>query len=446
MLSTIASWAALLTLAAATTLYYNPDLIKKYLTQPAPQIPEEPKAAPKKRPKKTHTTRLDGDEQGTSTPTSSNEAPTSKKRKIVSPPINQTVKATTTSGEKASLPPDEDGGMTNKEFAEELARAQAGTNLEKKQQPSKKERRAQKAASNQKDANVSTDTASNADDDMSPIATPPSGANSTAATSRAGGVEDMLEPAASKATTMRITNVEQEKPKAAKEFQKVEKKQKQKSKKQLEEAAMKAEANRQQQQMQQTQMRSARVAEGSSKQTKANTFASTTKENAWKKPDEPKSPPQQATLLDTFDSAATLRAQPNGAVTAQPLANVTNGANKNVNALKKDQGAGKTEALAASGREGRPNMSRGESWADEVNDEEQNQWEQKLVEDGGEWESVTTKKNKKKTRNGDDSSEASASLARQPPKITAAQTNGTSRPEITNRFASVAVDDGEWEA
>ena len=62
MLSTIASWAALLTLAAATTLYYNPDLIKKYLTQPAPQIPEEPKAAPKKRPKKTHTTRLDGDE------------------------------------------------------------------------------------------------------------------------------------------------------------------------------------------------------------------------------------------------------------------------------------------------------------------------------------------------------------------------------------------------
>ena len=446
MLSTIASWAALLTLAAATTLYYNPELIKKYFTQPAPQIPNEPKAAPKRRPQKTHTTRLDGDEKGASAPTSSNEAPTSKKRKIVSPPVNQRVTAITTSGEKASLPREEDGGMTNKEFAEELAKAQAGTKLEKKQQPSKKERRAQKAALNQKDANVSTDTASNADDDMSPIATPPSGAASTAATSRAGGVEDMLEPAAPKAVTMRITNVEQEKPKAAKEFQKVEKKQKQKSKKQLEEAAMKAEANRQQQQMQQTQMRSARVAEGSSKQTKADTFASTTKANAWKKPEEPKPSPQQATLLDTFDPASTAEAQPSGAVSSQPLANVTNGANTNVNAIKKDQGAGKTEALAASGREGRPDLSRGTSWADAVNDEEQHKWEQKLVEEGGEWESVTTKNNKKKNRNGEDSSEASASLTRQPPKTAAPQTNGTSKPDVTNRFASVAVDDGEWEA
>ena len=337
--------------------------------------------------------------------------------------------------------------MTNKEFAEELARAQAGTNLEKKQQPSKKERRAQKAASNQKDANVSTDTASNADDDMSPIATPPSGANSTAATSRAGGVEDMLEPAASKATTMRITNVEQEKPKAAKEFQKVEKKQKQKSKKQLEEAAMKAEANRQQQQMQQTQMRSARVAEGSSKQTKANTFASTTKENAWKKPDEPKSPPQQATLLDTFDSAAT----PQGsAKRLQSLPNLWP-----MSPMVRTRTSTLLRRTRAQARPKRLQLldAKVDQICLEVKAGPMRSTTKNRTSGSRSW-SRTEGNGSRSPRRRIRRRLGMVMIAVRPARLlldnhqrsTAPQTNGTSRPEITNRFASVAVDDGEWEA
>jgi len=436
MLATFLKWAALLAIAAGLTHYYNPDLLRRW--RPSTPPVQELKQAAKKKAKRTHL-RVDGEEKGASTPASSNEAPISKKRKIISAPVEDTVKVTTIKGKKTTIPRDEDDEMSNRDFAQQLAKAQAGTKLERQSGPKEKSRTVKQGKAFESPS-LSTGTSStggkDGDDDLSPVGSPPSEPVSTAPTSRAGDVSDMLEAPAAKPTTLRLTDIPENKPKPQKREseQTVSKKQRQRQKANEEKNRMREEADREQKKLMDKQMKGARTAEGTSKQTKANSFTPT--QSAWKK--ETPAPQQPASLLDTFGPSETPK--PNGqAVTTQPLSNITNGAN--VNAAKEKLGEDKVSALAASTRE-RPELGRGASWADEVNDEEQHRWEKELVQEE-KWESVTSKKSKKKTKKDTDtSSEASSSIAR--PKQ-----NGMSnepQPESINRYQSMGVAGSDWEA
>lgn len=436
MLATVLSWAALLAIGAGLTLYYNPDLAKRW--RPSTPPAQEPKQPGKKKAKRTHL-RVDGEEKGTSTPASSNEAPISKKRKIISAPVEDTVKVTTTKGNKTTIPRDEDDEMSTRDFAQQLARAQAGTKLEKNAGTKEKSRTVKQGKAFESPS-PSADTSSNGgrdgDDDLSPVGSPPSGPVSTAPTSRAGDISDMLEAPAAKPTTLRLTDTTEKKPamKKRESEQTLSKKQRQRQKAREEEKRKIEEAEQERKSLMDKQMKGARTAEGTSKQTRSNAFTPT--HSAWKQ--EAPASQQPAKLLDTFDDAQTPRA--NGqAVTTQPLSNITNGAN--VNAAKENTGEDKVSALGASTRE-RPELGRGESWADQVNDYEQAQWEKDLVQED-KWETATSKKAKKKSKKDTDtSSEASSSVAR--PK----QNGTTTKPqaESMNRYQSMGVAGSDWEA
>ncbi|KAI1616870.1 hypothetical protein EDD36DRAFT_147884 [Exophiala viscosa] len=490
MWSTAASWVALLAVTAALTRYYNPDLFNKLTPVTRVSVRPEPATsdkgvAKKQKTKRTHAGRLDATGSGTSTPTSATEGQSNKKRKLVSAPIDKNVVIQTTTGKEVSLPRDEKQELSNKQFAQQLAKAQAGTKLEssKSQGPTKKDRRAaRKGTESQQNgvetSGISTETSSttgrDADDDLSPAGSPASGPVSTAPTSRAGDVSDMLEAPAAKPTTLRLTDltetIKKNVPKSvAKAFEPVmTKKQRQRQAKQAEQKALREDADRQHDAKKQAQLRAARMAEGTSNQTKANSF--TSKPNAWQqgKPaseelKKKESHTAVAPLLDTFDKEDVTSVDVSGAVNSQPLSDVTNSvpATANVNEVKQQEGDNKTAALGASNREkvSRPTLGSQPSWADEVNDEEQDKWASELTGEER-WESVTSKKGKKKgKKDNETSSEASSSVTR-PATSThnsvtvngASQKNVQPRKEYVNRFQSIealpdsSFKDAEWEA
>merc|ERR1711939_784813 len=140
--------------------------------------------------------------------------------------------------------------------------------------------------------------------------------------------------------------------------------------------------------------------------TKANSF--TAKQNAWQqgKPasvDSSQKPLNAETgpLLDTFEKPNAPGTQVNGAVTSEPLSEVTNSVPEtaNLNEVRQEKGDRKTAALGASGREkiARPGLETQPSWADEVNEEEQDKWAKELAQEE-QWEPVTSK-NGNKPRN-----------------------------------------------
>lgn len=486
MWSTAASWIALLALTAALTRYYNPDLFNKYIGQAfvrsaQPDVAERPNAKGQ-RSKRTHASLPYPTNSGTSTPTSATENKSNKRRKLVSAPIEDKVVAQTAEGQAATLPRDEDGGMSNKEFAQQLARAQAGTKLDapKSEGASKKERRAAAKAAKGKSnglnaSGLSTETSSttgrDADDDLSPVGSPSTGPSSTAPTSRAGDVSDMLETPAAKPSTLRLTDVKDQStkpsPKSAKVFEPVlSKKQRQRQARQAEQKALREESDRLHEAKKQAQLRAARMAEGSSNQIKANSF--TAKQNAWQtakpasgKLSENASRAKVAPLLDTFEKTDIPTVKVNGAVNSEPLSDITNSipATADAKAERPDIGDNKARVLAVSSREklARPGLETQPSWADEVNQEEQDKWAKELAQEE-KWESVTTKKGKKKAKKDNDtSSEASSSFAR-PPTNNKAATNGPTQNDIkpqtenANRFQSIELvrdpsfKDAEWEA
>ena len=488
MWSTAASWVALLAVTAALTRYYNPDLFKKLagLTPVRSEPATSDQGVTKKqKTKRTHAGRVEAPNSGTSTPTSAAEGKSNKRRKLVSAPIDSNVVVQTTTGKEVSLPRDEEHELSNKQFAEQLAKAQAGTKLDssKSQGTTKKERRAARNATQSQQNGVETSgisteasstTGRDADDDLSPAGSPASGPVSTAPTSRAGDVSDMLEAPAAKPTTLRLTDltetIKKNVPKSvAKAFEPVmTKKQRQRQAKQAEQKTLREEADRQHEAKKQAQLRGARMAEGTSNQTKANSF--TSKQNAWQqgKPaseelKKKESHTAVAPLLDTFEKKDATSVDANGAVRSQPLSDVTNlvPATANVNAVKQEEGANKTAALGASNREkaSRPTLESQPSWADEVNEEEQDKWASELTGEE-KWESVTSKKGKKKAKKDNEtSSEASSSVTRPATSIHNSVTmNGASqksvqpRKEYVNRFQSIealpdsSFKDAEWEA
>ncbi|KAK5054462.1 hypothetical protein LTR84_001353 [Exophiala bonariae] len=490
MWSTAASWVAILALSAALTRYYNPELFRKLTGQTHAKTEAKIESTDKsvikrQKAKRTHATRIESN-SGASTPTSATESISKKRRKLGADEPKSNVVPQAAPVKQATDLREDDNEMSNKDFAQQLAKAQTGTKLEsaKTNGASKKERRAAKKnlqgqQSGQETSGLSTDTSSftggrDADDDFSPVGSPSTGPVSTAPTSRADDVSDMLEAPAAKPTTLRLTDIK-DKVKglskiASKPFQPVlTKKQRQRQAKQAEEKAMKAESDRVHDAKKQQQLRTARTAAGTSNQVKADSFAS--KQNAWKagapsttksqgNSSEVASPP----LLDTFDKEETAISADNGAVQAEPLSKITKSvpATANVSRVREEEGEEKTSALAASSREKltRPRVESQSSWADEVNEEEQNKWATELA-DEGKWESVTTKKGKKKGgKNGDTSSEASSSITKPTPATRQTVTNGNKvngvRPKAntdnSNRFASIqqsndsSFQNDEWEA
>jgi hypothetical protein len=283
----------------------------------------------------------------------------------------------------------------------------------------------------------------------------------------------MLPTPESKPSTLRLTNIKEKvknAPKAAaKAFEPVmTKKQRQRQAKAAEQKQLVEESNKQHEAKKQEQLRSARMATGTSNQIKAATFE---KQNVWQsgkpttaKTEENASGTQTAPLLDTLDKAETATPSFHSAVTTGPLADITTSVqeNANVNQVRQEEGEDKTSALAASGREraSRPSIASQASWADEVNEEEQDKWASTLAQEA-EWESVTTKKNKKKAnKNNETSSEASSSVVRPTPATAKPVTNGTKSNGVqhnnnsgsTNRFANFqqleqsSLKDAEWEA
>jgi hypothetical protein len=274
---------------------------------------------------------------------------------------------------------------------------------------------------------------------MSPADTPPS------SVSRADDVSDMLEPAQKGPQSIRLTGTDTAQPKKAapKQFEQVlTKKQRQRRAQQEENRAMREESEKIHEAKKQQQMRTARMAEGSSKQTKATGFA----QNAWQsKPAEQKQPAAQSAsngLLDTFEPSN------KESVSTKPMSEITGRSAATVAKAKEELGEEKTEALAASERE-RPGLSSNASWADQMDADEQDQWADKLMEEN-QWNEVSSKKGKKskKTAGNDTSSEASQPLTKTVSKtkpVNGTQTNGVTKSQPQNRFEMVGGDDA-WEA
>jgi hypothetical protein len=373
VMSTLMGWATCIAVALYFIHRSSPQHFRRLVQRLQPPTPTSAPAQPKKRKEK---------EKGPEP---------SRKRKIVSAPV-EPVQATTIKGQTTSHPRDNDGDMGDREFARQLAAAQKGTQLQSKSGPVK-ERRTVKTGKAQESPSLS---AGEADDDMSPVNSP---------TRPAGDVSDMLEPAPAKPTTLNITSIPESKPKQQSKQTKPEqltKKQRQRQAQKEENQRVQAAAAETEKKLREQQIRGARMAEGTSNQTKADKFQS----NAWKQQTPALPQPTSNTpapLLDTFEP------------TSAPSTSISNTNDENVRPVYKNDMPPPPKPNT-NGTSNRPILSHQSSWADEVNEEAQEQYAQQVIEDA-QWQEVTTKKSKKANKNvNDTSSEASANT-------NAAQTN-----------------------
>ena len=425
---------------------------------------------------------------------SSSEGGNSKKRKIATTHAPARTTGYRQSNTSQQTTRGEDDGMNNKEFAKQFQQARSGTPLSSagKQGATKKDRRAQKAVEQKANGtssldspNLSTETSSavggDADDDMSPIDSPQVGASLA---SNAGDVSDMLEKPGAGPQVLRLTDpngtMGQAQPKpAARPFEVIEtKKQRQaRQKREAQREAIEA-AERERKRLMEQQIRRARMAEGTSNQTKASAFKPPT-ENAWfaqgKAQENVKRTPAHVEELDTRDPELVQQQEPQpatqsqgaGPVQAAPLSDITNGAKQkqqeqlaNVKDLlgigridtptKEPAPSGidepsantkstpNTEATAATPAEepSSSSVSNVTSWADEMAMSEEEQLKAlKEQEQQGSWEEVSTKKGKKKNVNAAAQTKADAAAGAPRPGTV----NGTlSRNQASNRYAVVA--------
>lgn len=456
----IVSWSLVLLLGGVAVYIYKPELLRKAL--PANKSSAQPSTASAKQTNKKQKSKKPKPVQevledlANKIPSSSEETRAKKKRKITAP-VGSTVTATTTQGEHKELPRDTGNDIDDKSFAQQLAKAQAGTKLQSDSQQKRATPRSTGATLQPKKsedvlstAELSSTTGQDADDDLSSVESP-----QQKPTSRKD-ISDMLETPGAAPTTLRLTNVSDEprraKP-APKQFEQVQSKKKRNEQARREEQKrLREESDKIHEQKKQEQLRRARMAAGTSNQTKANTFTTTT--NAWQTKNEESKTKDAAPLLDTFDPSDSNSVAPSGVQTASLSTTVPS---NNASSLKSEVGAKAASALAASGREHGANGD----WAERMSEEEQLQKLRDQEQDDA-WESVTNKKSKKKTRvENDTSSEASFSVSQPAPvvvdkpaaKSSAPKTNGaTQSKETANRFDTIqpvsleGLQDDEWAA
>lgn len=492
--------------AGSLTWYYygRPNLVARILPQTAQPIAEpssEKSRGKKSKPKRTFVGDQTGSGEGTSTPGSSAEGNNKKKRKIAAEPAD----ATGTGFQKQESKPDaqdEDASLSNKEFAEQFTQARSGSQLappSSKPGQSKKDRRANKtvakAKSDLNSSNLSTDasstTGADADDDLSLAGSPRIGATSDGV-SKAGGVSDMLEKPSSGPSILRLTDTmgtmnKSQTKLAPKPFEVAEtKKQRQARQKREAQKALNEEAEKERRKLMEKQIRGARMAEGTSNQSKVNAFKAPIG-NAWTpKPDAQQGnavkniPAAYVEELDTRDPETKAATQTDhqtetpgdASVSVRSWSELTHRPiqEQELEAVKQRMGIGQTEAVGASDRERGPNglsavngngvepsssTQSNKSWADDMISEEEQLVRLKEAEQEDLWKTVPIKKEKKKAGSKDGEAKGAKAInetAVKPSNINGSPkkptTSGKQQIESSNRFANAFGEqqDSEWVA
>lgn len=407
-------------------------------------------------------------------------ASSSKKRKIATHQLGGAAHASSSSTgqvpeqEKAILKTDEDVAK-NADFAREMAIARAGTQFatSHKSGVSKKDRGAQKhgnlrpnndTGSPSLSTGASSTTGADADDDLSPAASPPLAATSAAATSKPGDIFDMLEPAGTGPSVLRLSAPANPLPQAKvknanKHFEPAEtKKQRQQRIKREAQRALVEEAERERRRLLENQIKRARMAEGTSAQTRTSNFKPPT-ENAWF------SGPNHASaetaiapsvglpsLLDTFESQVELEAYTARGSHTAPSTTVTHRDmskdRRRTSVSAKEEAFGDERANAPSAFE-----KDGRDWAKDLPMEEE---QMRLIQDSEDSWTTVSKRDKKKVSKQLANKESDTSTAS---GVDSRHTNGlapkiaaSSRPGISSNSNSYqqlgdsAFCDSDWAA
>ena len=460
---TAVSWAFVLAAAAALTYYYRPQAFHKLLPEKNPPIDtrfEEKKAGKKLKQRALKTIRQ-GDTMQKQR--AANAGQDGEVRGVSSAiQVTGNVTAQREHGRAVTLRRDEEGAISDKDFAQELKKAQAGTKLEPRADPSAKQGKRKRdhkdlvevnGASQKFDqrqnfeldsthdssttkqvtnslSETSSTTGRDGDDDMSGTGSP----LSSAATSRADDISDMLKPASAKPMTLSITNVNTVAPKSKpqpRQFERAEsKKQRQRRLKRDQQKLEVEHSNAEHEKKKQNQLRIARMADGSSAQLRTNSFKPTS-QNVWQ--GTPQALPvahsigSSGQLLDTIEPVVESDA-PRSAVTSKPADSIVNvSETSTVKDMESKFGGPVTSPLGASGREVQPTSLMSLDWADDVTEDELRQ-RGILKEAEDEWQDVTTKKGKRRGPKIDDtSSDASSGMNR---------SHGVGQQNGVNRFHS----------
>ncbi|KAF7505823.1 hypothetical protein GJ744_000398 [Endocarpon pusillum] len=329
------SWAIFLAVLGFLSWHYagRPNLFDKISSQKlSPESSHQASGA------STRKSKAKGKRGGTDSLTNETNAPhqlhsagsnVSKKRKIATPQQSglEVAFSSSTGGvpqQTVLMAQKDEDTRKNTEFARGMVSARVGTQTAGSDKPgmSKRERGAQNKGSlrtsNDTESpslstGASSTTGADADDDLSPVASPPLLATSAAATSNSGDVSDMLGRASAGPSVLRLTEPANPVPKAkAKQsrrtFEPAEtKKQRQQRIKREAHRAQVEKAERERQRLLEKQIRGARMAEGTSAQTRTSAFKSPA-QNVWLSG--PAEPPAESTaapsasslsLLDTFE-------------------------------------------------------------------------------------------------------------------------------------------------
>lgn len=444
----------------------------------------------------------------------SSEAPVSKKRKIAAQPV---VDVKLTAPDHVQAPRTEpEAEESNQAFADRMSKVQAGNTLKAAEKPgiSKKERRAQKVVNAKPSASPVTSTGpsssagGDADDDMSPVTSPPLDASKTEAT-KSGDVSDMLEAGPGGPSVLRLTGdipTGHGKRSTEAPFQAAEtKKQRQARARRERQKEEIAEAEKQRKALMEKQMRLARQADGSSKQLKANAFNATP--NVWSQKPALKSNGGQGEtgekkivpLLDTFEEtprSAEIQEPPkveDAEAVKAPSAPSTN-VNGTLNPTEINQsstsiqqresdsvpcadathpatqaGPSSRKPLDAAARKenvapGAANVEEKLSWADDLPTEEEQLRRLRGTTEEDSWNVVTSRKDKKKVSQAKAANEnSSIESSSDAPAVNSHVSYGKGQQKIVapsvaksnkgNGFASLAIptsgdgfQDSDWEA
>lgn len=225
-----------------------------------------------------------------------------------------------------------DDGVDNREFAKQLSKAKEGTkfatkadsNKQKKEKSVKQSRASKIAAPEEDKPSTPSTTSADADDDLSPARSPVIEPVDTVDAVDASGVSDMLEPASSGPSVLRLTGTEsknQIKKKAPKAAEQVETKKQRQNRKKTEAAkAAREEAEKDRKVLEEKQRRAARIADGRPAKDGSQYVATNGNKSAWKQgaPNGTDTTKPQSSetyqLLDTFEAEAP------AAQTAKPVA------------------------------------------------------------------------------------------------------------------------------
>jgi hypothetical protein len=435
------SWAIFLAILGGLSWHYagRPTLLTRFGSQ-SPSDPSSQQASgastrkPKAKARRAGDTDNVGNEIKPAHQLPSAEGNGSKKRKIATRQVSGGANAFSSGTGEVTSPSttisETNQNVTNNaDFAREMAVARAGTQFATSGKPGmSKERRAQKQDSlrpgNDTDSpylstGASSTTGGDADDDLSPVASPPLEATSTVVTSKSGDVSDMLEPSSAGPSILRLTNptnpvTKARAKQASKAFEPAEtKKQRQQRIKRETQRAQAEEAERERQRLMEKQIRGARMAGGTSAQTRTSAFKPPA-ENAWfPAPVNPSAnainapAAQPPSLLDTFEPEARPTASGENEVSTAPLTsmrspNISAESKPNSIGAVKETGRGKSSnAFATSGKQEK-------DWAKDFPIEEE---QMRLIQDSEDSWTTVSKRDKKKASKANESKEVDTSEA-----------------------------------